>query len=147
MKSFEYTGSRFSVTPEIKAAFDDFGFVILKNLFKRDEVKKLIDFFENSQEIQSHAYGRDDGEGRKTRVALWNYPGDDIGSAVSRSKRVVYTLRDLLGGHELYHYHTKLMMKDAKVRSIFEFSIYCRCQNHFRLAEDMFGTRITVTGT
>jgi hypothetical protein len=37
------------------------------------------------------------------------------GGMVSRSKRVVHTMRDLLGGHELYHYHSKLMMKDAQV--------------------------------
>jgi hypothetical protein len=37
------------------------------------------------------------------------------GSMVSRARRVVYTLRDLLGGDEIYHYHSKLMMKEPEV--------------------------------
>jgi hypothetical protein len=102
----------------MKTAFDEQGFVIVQGLLKDFEVAKLISFFETSQEIQKHAYGRDDGQGKVTKVALWNQPGDDIGSMVSRSPRVVYTLRDLLGGHELYHYHTKLMMKEATVMPI-----------------------------
>ena len=31
-----------------------------------------------------------------------------------RSQKVAGTMQTLLGGHEIYHYHSKLMMKDAK---------------------------------
>ena len=33
---------------------------------------------------------------------------------VSRSERVVTTFEELLGSGELYHYHSKLMMKEAR---------------------------------
>ena len=32
----------------------------------------------------------------------------------ARSRKVVNTLEQLLGGQELYHYHSKLMMKEAR---------------------------------
>ena len=41
---------------------------MLKNLFSEPEISKLLDFYENSEEIQKHAYGRDDGLNKKTKV-------------------------------------------------------------------------------
>ena len=35
-----------------------------------------------------------------TRVCLWNKAGDDVGDMVSRSRRVVDTMQELLGGQE-----------------------------------------------
>ena len=32
----------------------------------------------------------------------------------ARSRKVVNTLEKLLGGQELYHYHSKLMMKEPR---------------------------------
>jgi len=44
-------------------------------------------------------------------MALWNHPGDDVTGAIARVPRVRETMERLLGG-PVYHYHTKLMMKD-----------------------------------
>ena len=110
--SFVFSSS-FSVTSKIKESFDKKGFVIIKNILSDEETAKVLDFFETSEEVKLHAYGRDDGLEKKTKVALWNFAGDDIGDMVSRSDKVVTTFEKLLGG-ELYHYHSKLMMKDAR---------------------------------
>ena len=67
MSTFQYSQD-FSVTDEIKQSFRQQGFVILKNLFSEAEISKLLDFYENSEEIQKHAYGRDDGLNKKTKV-------------------------------------------------------------------------------
>ena len=67
IKTFQYSPA-FSVTDEVKEAFDKNGFIIVKNLLAEEEVVKLLDFFENSEEIQKHAYGRDDGKGKQTKV-------------------------------------------------------------------------------
>ena len=56
------------MTSEIKQAFNQSGFIILRNLFSLPEVSKLLNFYENSDEIQKHAYGRDDGLNKKTKV-------------------------------------------------------------------------------
>ena len=67
MSIFTYSEG-FTVTQEIKESFRNSGFVVIKNLFSEAEVSKLINFYENSPEIQKHAYGRDDGLNKKTKV-------------------------------------------------------------------------------
>ena len=104
---------------------------------------------------------RGDGQELMTRVCLWNKAGDDIGDMVSRSRRVVDTMQELLGGQgrsnsgcmrvcviaisvflppskfyaeylvvvlnwshppqEIYHYHSKLMMKSAEAKFFISF--------------------------
>ena len=59
-----------------------------------------------------YKYPRDDGHGRLSWMCLWNQPGKDITGMVGRSEKVAGTMEELLGG-EVYHYHTKLMMKEA----------------------------------
>ena len=112
MKSFDYSAS-FKVTEEIKSSFCENGFILVRSILSKEEVSKVLDFYENSREIQEHAYGRDDGLEKKTKVCLWNYAGDDVGDMVSRSEKIVTTFEQLLGD-ELYHYHSKLMMKEAR---------------------------------
>jgi len=112
MKSFDYSAS-FEVTQEIKSSFCENGFILVRSILSKEEVSKLLDFYENSKEIKEHAYGRDDGLEKKTKVCLWNYTGDDVGDMVSRSEKIVTTFEQLLGD-ELYHYHSKLMMKEAR---------------------------------
>ena len=57
---------------------------------------------------------RDDGEGNAVRLALWNNPGDGIYGMFARSKRLVNRVEQLLED-EAYHYHSKMVLKDAKV--------------------------------
>ena len=57
--------------------------------------------------------------------ALWPFlrasraqvPGDDVTGMVARIPRVRGTMELLLGG-AVYHYHTKLMMKDARTGGV-----------------------------
>ena len=58
----------FSVTKETKESFNQNGYVIVRNLFSKAEVSKLLEFYENSEEIEKHAYGRDDGMDKQTKV-------------------------------------------------------------------------------
>ncbi|CAH1781589.1 unnamed protein product [Owenia fusiformis] len=50
--------------------------------------------------------------GKKAKYLCWNHPGNDVTGLLARSEKVAGTFEKLLGG-ELYHYHTKLIMKDA----------------------------------
>ncbi len=45
---------------------------------------------------------------------MWNHPGDDIYSVFARSERSVDVSEDLLE-REVYHYHSKMILKDARV--------------------------------
>ena len=111
--SFKFSET-FFVSNEIKESFKSNGFVIIRNILSGDEVAKVMGFYENSEEVKLHAYGQDDGLEKKTRVCLWKYAGNDIGDMVSRSEKIVTTFEELLDGEELYHYHSKLMMKEAR---------------------------------
>merc|ERR1719188_2737358 len=46
-------------------------------------------------------------------MVLWNHPGKDVTGMIARVRKVADTMACLLGG-EVYHYHSKLMMKDAR---------------------------------
>ena len=96
------------------AAWERDGYVIIKGLLSQAECDRLEASVTTDNGILCHAHGRDDGMGRMTKMALWNHPGDDVTGMVARIPRVRGTMEMLLGG-ECYHYHTKLMMKDARV--------------------------------
>lgn len=96
----------------MRASFWRDGYVIVKSLLSAPEVARLEESVTCDGGIQDHAYGRDDGMGRRTRMALWNHPGNDVTGMIARIPRVRDAMEYLLGG-ECYHYHTKLMMKDA----------------------------------
>jgi hypothetical protein len=99
MFSYEFIyGKHFKTSAKVINKFNEHGFIILRNLFSGDEVSKLIAFFETSKDIEENCYRRDDGRDLQTMVCLWNVAGDDIGGMVSRSRRVVDTMEELLGG-------------------------------------------------
>ncbi|XP_059155470.1 L-proline trans-4-hydroxylase-like [Physella acuta] len=63
--------------------------------------------------LTSYAYANDDGAGRDARMCIWYNTGNDTTGALSRSKKIANTASKLLGT-DLYHYHSKIMMKDAR---------------------------------
>ena len=48
------------------------------------------------------------------RLSLWNHPGDGIYGMFARCHKLVDSVEQLLED-EAYHYHSKMIMKDAKV--------------------------------
>ena len=65
--------------------------------------------------LDQHSYGRADGEGGTVRLSLWNHPTETIYGMIARSESLVGCAEQILGG-EVYHYHSKMIMKDAKDR-------------------------------
>eukprot|EP01043_Picozoa_sp_COSAG02_P024596 COSAG02_NODE_1350_length_13120_cov_4.275555_6_plen_143_part_00 len=58
-----------------------------------------------AQQIQLN----DQNEG-KTKLALWSNPGDGTLGSLTRSRRVVETVEQMLGG-SILHYHSKNLVK------------------------------------
>ena len=102
------------VTEETRGNFLRDGFLLVHNLLDHNEVTKLRECLEASEDIQKHAYGRSDGMGAASKLAIWNMAGDDVSGLVARSEKIAGTMEMLLGGEEIYHYHSKLMMKEPK---------------------------------
>lgn len=100
------------VTEEMMKDFSRDGYIIVKSLLSHEELNKLQGALENDDGVVKHSFNRDDGHGRQSRLCLWNQPGNDITGMLARCEKVAGTMEELLGG-EVYHYHTKLIMKEA----------------------------------
>ncbi len=90
------------------------GFYLARGFFDRDEVDLLRRSAKEDHELDRRSFGRADGEGGVVRLSLWNHPGDGLYGMFARCERVVRSCEKLLGG-EVYHYHSKMILKDAKV--------------------------------
>jgi ectoine hydroxylase len=90
------------------------GFVLVKGMFDAEEIGLLRRAAKEDRELDQHSFGRGDGEGGIVRLSLWNHPGDTIYGMFARCETIVNSAEKLLGG-EVYHYHSKMIMKDAKV--------------------------------
>ena len=90
------------------------GYVLARGMFTSEEIRLISQAAHEDRALDEHSFGRADGEGGTVRLSLWNHPGDTIYGMFARCERVVNTAEVLLGG-EVYHYHSKMIMKDAKV--------------------------------
>lgn len=111
--------SQYSFTPEQVAQYERDGYVIVEGLLSVDETRRLIEGARESDIFRQHSYGRKDATGMETRLALWHEPGEDMFGCVSRNERIVDPVEQLIG-EPLFHYHTKLMMKEPKVGGAWE---------------------------
>jgi len=90
------------------------GFLIARKMFDAAEIDLLRRAAKEDRELDQHSFGRGDGEGGTVRLSLWNHPGDTIYGMFARCETIVNSAEMLLDG-EVYHYHSKMIMKDAKV--------------------------------
>ncbi len=90
------------------------GHTLAKGFFAPDEIELLRRSAKEDHELDRRSFGRADGEGGVVRLSLWNQPGDGIYGMFARCERMVRSCEKLLGG-EVYHYHSKMILKDAKV--------------------------------
>ncbi len=102
------------LTDKQLSAYKKDGYLLLKALFDKEEIRLLKNAAMADRELDRRSYGRADGEGGTVRLSLWNHPGDNIYGMFARSERIVDVAEDLLGG-EVYHYHSKMILKDARV--------------------------------
>ncbi|KAL4239591.1 hypothetical protein ACF0H5_000401 [Mactra antiquata] len=113
LQDYTYEEDDFNITEEMKNDFDTNGFILVRGLFSMKEIHH-IEKAVNTEQFAQHMYSMPDNEGRDARLILWNHPGNDVTGMVARCEKVAGTCEQLLGG-EVYHYHTKLMTKPAKI--------------------------------
>jgi ectoine hydroxylase len=90
------------------------GYVLARGMFTPEEIALIGQAAREDRALDQHSFGRADGEGGTVRLSLWNHPGDTIYGMVARSESIVGSAEKLLEG-EVYHYHSKMIMKDARV--------------------------------
>jgi ectoine hydroxylase len=90
------------------------GFLLIRGMLNTQQIDLLGRAAREDRALDEHSYAKADGEGGTVRLSLWNHPTDTIYGMVARSESIVSCAEKLLGG-EAYHYHSKMIMKDAKV--------------------------------
>lgn len=94
--------------------YHDEGYLLVRGLFDAEEIDLLRRSAKEDHELDRRSFGRADGEGGVVRLSLWNHPGEAIYGMVARCERIVRNCEKLLGD-EVYHYHSKMILKDAKI--------------------------------
>lgn len=94
--------------------YSEKGYTLARRMFDADEIDLLGRAGKQDRELDNHAFGRKDGEGGSVRLSLWNHPGDTLYGMFARCESIVNSAEDILGG-EVYHYHSKMIMKDARI--------------------------------
>jgi ectoine hydroxylase len=102
------------LNPSQIAEYSERGFVLARGMFDPEEIGLLRRAAKEDKALDDHSFGRKDGEGGQVRLSLWNHPGDSIYGMFARCETVVNSAEALLEG-EVYHYHSKMIMKDARV--------------------------------
>lgn len=101
-------------TSEQLADFHRDGYLFSRGLFSEEEIGLLGETARNDHAMDQASSSMDDGEGNDVRLSLWNHPGDGIYGMVARCRRLVDGVEEILED-EVYHYHSKMILKDAKV--------------------------------
>ena len=102
------------LTEEQLSDYERDGYIVVRNLFSEEEIDLLGQAARNDNEMDKSSSERDDGEGNAVRLALWNHPGDGIYGMFARCQKMVDRVEEILR-EEVYHYHSKMILKDAKV--------------------------------
>lgn len=102
------------LTPQQLKAYHRDGYIIVRQLFEPEEMSLLHRAAQEDREMDKRSMGRADGEGGTVRLTLWNHPGNSIYGMFARCRRMVDSCEQILEG-EVYHYHSKMILKDAKV--------------------------------
>ena len=107
------------LSPSQLDQFQRDGCLICRGLFDAEEIELLGRAAKDDRVLDQHAFGRADGSGGNIRLSLWSDPGDNLYGMFARSRRIVGAMEQLLGG-PVGHYHSKMIMKDAKVGGAWE---------------------------
>jgi len=107
------------LSPEQINTYHEQGYVVMRGLFTPEEAELLHQTSTSDTVISEKSYDLLDASGYKTRLALWYTPGDDIYGMMSRSRRMVTAVEQLLGG-QAAHYHSKVMQKAPRTGGAWE---------------------------
>ncbi|WP_423148032.1 phytanoyl-CoA dioxygenase family protein [Rubrolithibacter danxiaensis] len=97
------------------------GYFIVKQFCSKAEVEKLYKTALDDNAMQNNALDLNDQSGKKTKLSLWFTPGNDVFGYLTRSQKMVNSVKQLLGeGAPVCHFHSKLMQKEPHVGGAWE---------------------------
>src|ERR1043166_9511196 len=99
--------------------FNRDGFLMVEGLFDAEEMELLIRIAKADQQVAGKTIERQDLSGVRSKLWITDSLGEDIYIAFVHCRRIVDPLEQLLDG-EVYHYHHKVMLKEALVGGAWE---------------------------
>ncbi len=111
----------YNLTVAQVSSYDRDGYLIIPNFFSKEEVSKLYRVSMEDLAVSKNSIDLNDQEGKKTKLALWFTPGNDIYGLLTKSERMVNSVDKLMDGTSpVCHFHSKLMQKEPKVGGAWE---------------------------
>ncbi len=138
----------FELTTQQKISYEKDGYLIVENFLKTQEIEKLYEIATADKNLQKHAFDLNDQSGKKTKLTLWYTPGNDAYGLLTKSKRMVDSVDNLMDGDSLVcHFHSKLMQKEPKVGGAWEWhqDYGYWYKNEFLLPDQMMSVMIAIT--
>ena len=139
---------KFQLTTEQIAAYNQDGYLIIKNFISSEAVDKLYGIATSDDTLHKHAFDLNDQTGKKTKLTLWYTPGNDAYGLLTKSKRIVDSVADLLEGDSpICHFHSKLLQKAPKVGGAWEWhqDYGYWYKNEFLLPNQMMSVMVAIT--
>lgn len=137
------------LTNEQVARYHRDGYLIVPSFFSSEEVARLYHVATEDASIAKHSYDLNDQSGKKTKLALWFTPGDDVYGLLTRSERMVNATNRLLegAGSPVCHFHSKLMQKEPRVGGAWEWhqDYGYWYKNEFLLPGQMMSVMVAIT--
>jgi ectoine hydroxylase-related dioxygenase (phytanoyl-CoA dioxygenase family) len=102
------------ISDDLVADYTEDGYVLVRGMLDEVEVGLLSRAAREDRVLDEKSFEKGDGEGGVVRLSLWNHPTNTIYGMIARSESIVESAEKLLDD-EAYHYHSKMIMKDARV--------------------------------
>jgi len=136
----------FTASDEQVEAFARDGYLMARGLFDAEETRLLYDIGKSDTEKRDRVGVARDVDGRESKLWLSSDRNEDIYNAYVRSHRLAGTMEKLLGD-EVYLYHYKMMVKEARVGGAWEWhQDYGYWYNNGCVYPDMASVMIAVDG-
>jgi len=140
--------ANFQLTRQQLADYGKDGYLIVRNLLAPGEIEKLYNIATGDDTLRKHAFDLNDQTGKKTKLTLWYNPGDDAYGLLTRSRRMVGAVGQLLEGDSpVCHFHSKLMQKEPRVGGAWEWhqDYGYWYKNEFLFPDQMISVMIAIT--
>ena len=140
--------SHFKLTTAQVQEYHQKGYLIVPGFLSTPEVEKLYGIATEDDAMRKHSFDLNDQQGKKTKLALWYKPGNDAYGLLTKSKRLIDSVHQLLDGEaSVCHFHSKLMQKEPKVGGAWEWhqDYGYWYKNEFLLPEQMLSVMIAIT--
>lgn len=140
--------SSMKLTSDQVALYHEQGYVVVKSFCSREETDKLYQTALNDNAMRNNALDLNDQTGKKTKLSLWFTPGNDVFGYLTRSRKMVDSVQQLLGDKaEVCHFHSKLMQKEPKVGGAWEWhqDYGYWYKNQFMFPEEMMSVMVALT--